>query len=117
MLQNKIFYSVLTLMLSVMLAINPVRAGSNALNKALGIAGGIIGGRQILKELKRHGPSEGGPSQSRGERNRGGNSQDDDDDNSDERIEIQKSLAALGYDVGEPDGVFGEKTRAAIRAY
>jgi len=31
------------------------------------------------------------------------------------RIELQKRLAAKGYDVGEPDGRIGSKTRAAIR--
>jgi hypothetical protein len=31
------------------------------------------------------------------------------------RIELQKRLAAQGYDVGEPDGRIGSKTRAAIR--
>lgn len=33
----------------------------------------------------------------------------------DGRIELQKRLAAQGYDVGEPDGRIGSKTRAAIR--
>ena len=33
----------------------------------------------------------------------------------DGRIELQKRLAAKGYDVGEPDGRIGSKTRAAIR--
>jgi lytic murein transglycosylase len=33
----------------------------------------------------------------------------------DGRIELQKRLGALGYDVGEPDGRIGSKTRAAIR--
>jgi peptidoglycan hydrolase-like protein with peptidoglycan-binding domain len=31
-----------------------------------------------------------------------------------ERREIQKLLIARGYDVGEPDGAVGAKTRAAI---
>jgi peptidoglycan lytic transglycosylase B len=35
----------------------------------------------------------------------------------DERLELQERLARLGYDVGEPDGRFGVKTRAAIRAF
>ena len=33
----------------------------------------------------------------------------------DERIELQKLLTARGYDVGEPNGAIGDKTRAAIR--
>ena len=33
----------------------------------------------------------------------------------DGRIELQKRLAARGYDVGDPDGRIGSKTRAAIR--
>ncbi len=35
----------------------------------------------------------------------------------DERLELQQLLARRGYDVGEPDGRFGAKTRAAIRAF
>lgn len=35
----------------------------------------------------------------------------------DQTLEIQERLAALGYDVGEPDGVVGPKTRAGVRAY
>ncbi len=31
-----------------------------------------------------------------------------------ERIAIQKKLKALGYDIGEPDGRFGSKTREAL---
>jgi membrane-bound lytic murein transglycosylase B len=31
-----------------------------------------------------------------------------------ERQQMQRKLAALGYDVGSPDGVIGDKTRAAI---
>jgi lytic murein transglycosylase len=33
----------------------------------------------------------------------------------DERVELQKLLTAQGYDVGEPNGAIGDKTRAAIR--
>jgi lytic murein transglycosylase len=33
----------------------------------------------------------------------------------DERIELQKLLTAQGYDVGEPNGAIGDKTRAAIK--
>lgn len=33
----------------------------------------------------------------------------------DERIELQKLLRRQGYDVGEPNGAIGDKTRAAIR--
>ena len=33
----------------------------------------------------------------------------------DERIELQKLLIAQGYDVGEPNGAIGDKTRAAIK--
>lgn len=33
----------------------------------------------------------------------------------DERIELQKLLIARGYDVGEPTGAIGDKTRAAVR--
>jgi peptidoglycan hydrolase-like protein with peptidoglycan-binding domain len=29
----------------------------------------------------------------------------------------QRALAALGYDVGAPDGIVGMKTRAALRAW
>ena len=34
-----------------------------------------------------------------------------------ERLELQQLLARHGYDVGEPDGHFGLKTRAAIRDF
>jgi peptidoglycan lytic transglycosylase B len=34
-----------------------------------------------------------------------------------ERLELQELLARRGYDVGEPDGRLGAKTRAAIRAF
>lgn len=34
-----------------------------------------------------------------------------------ERREVQTRLAQLGYEVGEPDGVIGEVTRQAIRAF
>ncbi len=34
-----------------------------------------------------------------------------------ERLELQQLLARHGYDVGEPDGQLGAKTRAAIRDY
>jgi peptidoglycan lytic transglycosylase B len=34
-----------------------------------------------------------------------------------ERLELQELLARRGYDVGEPDGLLGVKTRAAIRAF
>jgi peptidoglycan lytic transglycosylase B len=34
-----------------------------------------------------------------------------------ERLELQQLLARRGYDVGEPDGHFGAKTRAAIREF
>jgi hypothetical protein len=34
-----------------------------------------------------------------------------------ERLELQQLLARHGYDVGEPDGQFGLKTRAAIRDF
>ena len=33
----------------------------------------------------------------------------------DERVDLQKLLIAQGYDVGEPNGAIGAKTRAAIR--
>jgi len=35
----------------------------------------------------------------------------------DQIIELQKDLAALGYGVGNPDGLIGNKTRAAVRKY
>lgn len=35
----------------------------------------------------------------------------------DERLELQQLLARHGFDVGEPDGRFGSRTRAAIRAF
>jgi N-acetyl-anhydromuramyl-L-alanine amidase AmpD len=35
----------------------------------------------------------------------------------DERLELQQLLARRGYDVGEPDGQFGARTRAAIRDF
>jgi len=35
----------------------------------------------------------------------------------DDRKRIQARLTAAGYDAGTPDGVFGKKTEAAIRAY
>jgi lytic murein transglycosylase len=34
-----------------------------------------------------------------------------------ERIELQRHLARMGYDVGEPDGKLGSKTRIALRTY
>lgn len=34
-----------------------------------------------------------------------------------ERLELQRLLAAKGFEVGEPDGVIGRQTRAAIRAF
>ncbi len=34
-----------------------------------------------------------------------------------ERIEMQQLLATRGFDIGEPDGRFGPKTRAAIRDF
>jgi len=34
-----------------------------------------------------------------------------------DRMTAQRALAALGYDVGQPDGVVGLKTRAALRAW
>ena len=34
-----------------------------------------------------------------------------------ERKELQRLLAARGYDIGEIDGIVGPRTRAAIRDY
>ncbi|WP_271410584.1 lytic murein transglycosylase [Pseudomonas sp. Q1-7] len=34
-----------------------------------------------------------------------------------ERVELQESLAAAGYDPGSPDGIIGANTRKAIRGY
>jgi peptidoglycan hydrolase-like protein with peptidoglycan-binding domain len=34
-----------------------------------------------------------------------------------ERLELQQLLTRNGYDIGEPDGQFGLKTRAAIRDF
>jgi lytic murein transglycosylase len=34
-----------------------------------------------------------------------------------DRMTAQRALAALGYDVGAPDGIVGMKTRAALRAW
>jgi membrane-bound lytic murein transglycosylase B len=34
-----------------------------------------------------------------------------------ERYELQQHLAARGYDVGEPDGRLGGKTRNALRQF
>ena len=34
-----------------------------------------------------------------------------------ERLELQQRLARNGYDVGEPDGHFGPRTRNALRAF
>ena len=34
-----------------------------------------------------------------------------------ERYELQQHLAARGYDVGEPDGRLGGKTRSALRHF
>ena len=34
-----------------------------------------------------------------------------------ERLELQQHLARQGYDIGEPDGQFGGRTRAAIREF
>ena len=35
----------------------------------------------------------------------------------DERMEMQQLLLRRGFDIGEPDGRFGAKTRAAIRDF
>ena len=35
----------------------------------------------------------------------------------DERLELQQLLTRHGYDVGEPDGHLGARTRAAIRDF
>ncbi|MGH6727614.1 MAG: peptidoglycan-binding protein, partial [Pseudolabrys sp.] len=35
----------------------------------------------------------------------------------DERLELQQLLVRHGYDVGEPDGHLGARTRAAIRDF
>jgi peptidoglycan lytic transglycosylase B len=35
----------------------------------------------------------------------------------DDRLQLQQLLARRGYDVGEPDGRLGAKTRAAIRQF
>ena len=35
----------------------------------------------------------------------------------DERLELQQLLARHGFDVGEPDGHLGARTRAAIRDF
>jgi membrane-bound lytic murein transglycosylase B len=35
----------------------------------------------------------------------------------DDRLELQRLLARRGYDIGEPDGRLGAKTRAAVRAF
>ena len=35
----------------------------------------------------------------------------------DQTLAVQKVLAALGYEIGEPDGVIGAQTRTAIRAF
>ncbi len=35
----------------------------------------------------------------------------------DERLELQQLLARNGYDVGEPDGHLGARTRSAIRDF
>lgn len=34
-----------------------------------------------------------------------------------ERVEIQTRLAQLGYDVGNPDGILGQKTRVAVQDF
>ncbi len=34
-----------------------------------------------------------------------------------DRVEVQKRLASLGYDVGEPDGRIGSRTREALRDF
>jgi peptidoglycan hydrolase-like protein with peptidoglycan-binding domain len=34
-----------------------------------------------------------------------------------ERLELQQHLARNGYDVGEPDGRFGPRTRNALRTF
>jgi hypothetical protein len=34
-----------------------------------------------------------------------------------ERLELQEQLARRGFDVGEPDGHFGNRTRSAIRSF
>jgi lytic murein transglycosylase len=34
-----------------------------------------------------------------------------------ERVELQQHLARIGYDVGQPDGRLGSKTRSALRAF
>ena len=34
-----------------------------------------------------------------------------------ERLELQEQLARRGFDVGEPDGQLGARTRSAIRSF
>ncbi|NBU14330.1 MAG: peptidoglycan-binding protein, partial [Alphaproteobacteria bacterium] len=34
-----------------------------------------------------------------------------------QRIELQRALTRLGYDVGDPDGRIGSRTRDAIRDF
>src|SRR5437588_7134555 len=34
-----------------------------------------------------------------------------------ERLELQQRLAGQGFDVGDPDGILGSKTRIAIRVF
>ncbi len=34
-----------------------------------------------------------------------------------ERLELQQRLASLGFDIGEPNGRLGAKTRAAVRDF
>ena len=34
-----------------------------------------------------------------------------------QRLDLQRRLASLGYDLGEPDGKLGSKTRDAVRDF
>ena len=118
-----VFCLAILVVAAVVMSTVPAEGQSRNARRALGIIGGIAAGTIILKELNkgvqgaprvsiptRPRSEPRGPSQGRTER-------DDDEPDRAERIELQKALVAAGYDIGEPDGKFGERTRTAIRTY
>ena len=94
----------------------PATAAPRNTRKILGIIGGAAIGGAILNELNKKLPSA--RTAIPRERSVSPSGRDADAEGSlEDRIAIQSALIELGYDVGEPDGKFGQKVRKAIRAW